>query len=366
MEDLLTPNAAFWLGKRVFVTGQTGFKGTWLAVWLASMGARVRGFALPPEDTFDGRPPLHDAADVAGCIESLQGDIRDAEPLGRAMRGFAPDIVLHMAAQALVRRSYREPVETFATNVMGTVHLLEAVRACPSVRAVVVVTTDKCYENRERIWAYREDEPLGGRDPYSASKAGTELVVTAWRASFLEVAGVAVASARAGNVIGGGDWAGDRLLPDCVRSLSLGRSVEIRNPRATRPWQHVLEPLAGYLVLAQRLWEDGGAVAEAWNFGPAMADVKPVAHVVDRVTRLWGPEAAWHVTAETGAPHEAGLLAVDPAKAQARLRWHPRLRLDEALDWTVRWYRDHLAGRPAGELIRRDIARYEAQGKAYP
>ena len=366
MVELLTPDPAFWQGKRVFLTGQTGFKGTWLALWLARLGAAVRGFALPPEETSDGRPPLHNAAGVAGCIESLQGDIRDAEALRQAMRGIAPDIVLHMAAQALVRRSYHDPVETFATNVMGTAHVLEAVRACPSVRAVVVVTTDKCYENRERIWAYREDEPLGGRDPYSASKAGTELVVAAWRASFLEASGVAIASARAGNVIAGGDWACDRLLPDCIRALSAGRSIEIRNPRATRPWQHVLEPLAGYLILAERLWQDGVKVAEAWNFGPAMADVKPVAHVVDRVTRLWGPGAAWHLTSEAGSPHEAGLLAVDSAKAQALLGWHPRLQLDGALDWAVRWYRDYLAGQQAGELIRRDIAAYEAEGKAYP
>lgn len=362
----MTPSPEFWRDKRIFVTGQTGFKGAWLAIWLSRLGAQVRGYALPPKACSDGRPALHDAAGVADCTESLHGDIRDRDAVAQALRGFAPDIVLHLAAQALVRWSYHEPVETFATNVLGTAHVLEAVRACSSVRAVVIVTTDKCYENRERIWAYREDEPLGGRDPYSASKAGTELVVAAWRASFLEAAGVAVASARAGNVIGGGDWASDRLLPDCVRALSAGRSIEIRNPRATRPWQHVLEPLAGYLILAERLWQDGREVAEAWNFGPAMADVKPVSQVVDQVTRLWGPGAAWHLVEEAGAPHEAGLLAVDPTKAQVRLGWHPRLRLDAALDWTLSWYRDHLAGELAGDLIRRDIARYEAQGKAYP
>jgi CDP-glucose 4,6-dehydratase len=365
VEDFLTPSPAFWQGKRVFLTGQTGFKGTWLALWLVRLGALVRGFALPEQALSGGQRALHHEAGVARCTESLQGDIRDQDALMQAMRGFAPDIVLHLAAQPLVRLSYREPVDTFATNVMGTVHVLEAVRACSSVRAVVVVTTDKCYENREQIWAYRENEPLGGKDPYSASKAGAELVVGAWRASFLEAAKVAVASARAGNVIGGGDWARDRLVPDCIRALAAGRSIEIRNPRATRPWQHVLEPLAGYLILAERLWQDGRHVAEAWNFGPAMADVKPVAHVVDRVTRLWGPEARWHVAEEAGGPHEAGLLAVDPAKAQARLGWHPRLRLDTALDWTVMWYRDELAGARAGDLILRDIARFEAQGKAY-
>ncbi len=359
MEDLLSPDPGFWRGKRVFLTGHTGFKGTWLALWLAQLGATVRGFALPP----DQADRLSVATNLDGCIDSLHGDIRDAAALDSAMCGFAPDIVLHLAAQALVQRSYVEPVLTFETNVLGTIRVLEAVRRCPSVRAVVAVTTDKCYENREWVWAYRETEPLGGRDPYSASKAGAELAVTAWRASFFAGTQVALASARAGNVIGGGDWAVQRLLPDCIRAMTERRVIEIRSPNATRPWQHVLEPLCGYLVLAERLWQDGAAVAEAWNFGPAMADVQPVHQVVEHVTRLWGDDATWRVV-DALSGHEAGLLAVDTAKAQARLFWRPRLRLRTALEWTVEWYRRHHAGEDAQRLVLDDIARYQQIGTA--
>ncbi len=356
---LVGPDPAFWRGRRVFLTGQTGFKGAWLALWLESLGAVVRGFALPAEP---GSLAL--AAGPAG--ESLHGDIRDPAALEAALLPFQPGVVLHLAAQALVRRSYRDPAETFATNVMGSIHLLEAVRRCPSVRAVVMVTTDKCYENRERPEPYREAEALGGRDPYSASKAAMEIAVAAWRASFLAAGGVAVATARAGNVIGGGDWAEDRLLPDCIRALSAGRSIEVRNPAATRPWQHVLEPLAGYLVLAEALWRDGAGMAEAWNFGPALRDVQPVGEVVAEVVRLWGAGAAWHVAAQPGAVHEAGLLAVDAAKAQAGLGWHPRLPLALALEWTVAWYRQHAGGAAPRALMLAEIARYAALGKAYP
>jgi len=352
---VVSPDPGFWRGRRVFLTGQTGFKGAWLALWLQSLGARVRGFALPAEP---GSLAL--AAGPVG--ESLHGDIRDPAALEAALLDFQPEVVLHLAAQALVRRGYREPVETFATNVMGSIHLLEAVRRCPGVRAVVMVTTDKCYENRERPEPYREDEALGGHDPYSASKAAMEIAVAAWRASFL--AGTPVATARAGNVIGGGDWAEDRLLPDCIRALSAGRSIEVRNPAATRPWQHVLEPLAGYLRLAEALWQDGAGVAEAWNFGPALADVQPVGDVVAQVVRLWGAGAAWHVAAQPGAVHEAGLLAVDAAKARARLGWQPRLPLAQALDWTVAWYRQQAAGGAARDLMLADIARYAVLGNA--
>ncbi len=356
---LVSPDPGFWRGRRVFLTGQTGFKGAWLALWLESLGAEVRGFALPAEP---GSLAL--AAGPAG--ESLHGDIREPAALEAALLPFRPEVVLHLAAQALVRRSYREPVETFATNVMGSIHLLEAVRRCPSVRAVVMVTTDKCYENRERPEPYREDEKLGGHDPYSASKAAMEIAVAAWRASFLATGGAAVATARAGNVIGGGDWAEDRLLPDCIRALSAGRSIEVRNPAATRPWQHVLEPLAGYLVLAEALWRDGAGMAEAWNFGPAMQDVQPVGEVVTNVVRLWGEGAAWHVAAAPGAVHEAGLLAVDAAKAGARLGWYPRLPLAQALAWTVAWYRQQAGGVAPRAQMLADIARYAALGKAYP
>jgi len=263
--------------------------------------------------------------------------------------------VLHLAAQALVRRSYREPVATFETNVMGTVNLLEAVRATPSVRAVVVVTSDKCYENREREQAYVEGDPLGGADPYSASKACAELVTGTWRQSFLS--GIAVASARAGNVIGGGDWAADRLIPDCVAALIAGRPIEIRNPRATRPWQHVLDPVAGYLVLAERLFASGGDYARAWNFGPANHDVRPVSAIVDAVIAGWGG-GEW-IGLDGPQPHEAGLLAVDASLAREKLGWAPRLRIDDALAWTIDWYRRQHLGESAEMLVRRQIEQYE-------
>lgn len=361
VEDLLTPSPGFWRGKSVFLTGHTGFKGTWLALWLTRLGATVRGYSLPP-DSVDN---LSLATNLASQIDSLFGDIRDGTAIGAAMTDFAPDIVLHLAAQALVQKSYRDPVETFEVNVTGTIRVLEAVRRCPSVRAVVVVTTDKCYENREWVWAYRETEALGGRDPYSASKACTELAVAAWRASFFDRTAVALASARAGNVIGGGDWAENRLIPDCIRAMTAQRSIEIRSPHATRPWQHVLDPLRGYLMLAERLWTDGSAVAEAWNFGPAMVDVKPVGEIVERVTRLWGDNACWRAVDALGG-HEAGLLAVDPAKAQTWLAWQPRLRLQTALEWTVAWYKRYHKGSAAQALVLDNIARYELLGNAYP
>lgn len=359
VENILNPSNSFWSGKRVFLTGQTGFKGTWLALWLVHLGAIVRGFALPP----DSPECLSVVTGLTDQIESLYGDIRDASTLDTALLGFAPDVVMHLAAQALVQRSYREPVQTFEVNVLGTIHVLEAARRCRSVRVVVVVSSDKCYENHEWAWAYRETEALGGRDPYSASKAGTELVVAAWRTSFFDLTTVALASARAGNVIGGGDWAENRLIPDCVRAMMAGRAIEIRSPNATRPWQHVLEPLCGYLLLAERLWEDGAAVAEAWNFGPATNDVKPVGDVVERVTRLWGGQASWRVVGASDG-HEAGLLAVDAAKARSRLFWQPRLRLDTALEWTINWYKRDAIGANARALILDDIARYEVHGSA--
>jgi CDP-glucose 4,6-dehydratase len=358
---VLSPDPAFWRGRRVFLTGHTGFKGAWLAIWLHRMGAEVRGFALAP----DQPGSLCEAAGVEAAIDSVRGDIRDPTALHAALAGWAPDTVLHLAAQALVQRSYHEPVETYATNVMGTIHLMEAVRRTLSVRAAVIVTTDKVYENREWVWPYREDEALGGFDPYSSSKACTEMAVAAWRRCFLGPGGTAVATARAGNVIGGGDQAENRLIPDCIRALAAGETIRIRNPAATRPWQHVLEPLSGYLTLAERLHTQGADVAEAWNFGPAMDDVAPVSAVVDHVTRLWGDGARWE-RVETNAGHEAGLLAVDAAKARARLGWAPRLRLTEALDWTVGWYRRHARGEAARGLVLHDIERYEETGVAFP
>ena len=350
--------SAFWRGRRVFLTGHTGFKGSWLSLWLAEMGAEVRGFALAP----DTEPSLFAEARIDRSIDSIIGDIRDPKVLADALTGFAPEIVLHLAAQPLVRRSYQAPVETFATNVMGTLHLLEAVRACDSVRVVVNVTTDKCYANREWVWGYREDEPMGGHDPYSASKGCAELATAAWRASFFAPDGrCAVATARAGNVIGGGDWAPDRLIPDILRDLAAGRPAAIRNPYATRPWQHVLEPLGGYLLLAEALW-DRPELAEGWNFGPRDEDARPVAWIADAITGLWGDGAAWAATGD-GGPHEAHALKLDISKARARLGWEPRWPLATTLARITTWHKAWAGGADARALMLGEIAAYTAAGR---
>jgi CDP-glucose 4,6-dehydratase len=356
MAGVVMPGRAFWEGKRVFLTGHTGFKGAWLWLWLTRLGAIPTGFALPPE----GERNLASVGGIADEPSSHFGDIRDSAALDRCMADAEPEIVMHLAAQALVRRSYREPVDTMTTNVVGTANVLEAVRRTPSVKAVVSVTSDKCYLNREWVWPYRENEPLGAGDPYSASKACAELVTTAWRHSFLAEAGVAVATARAGNVIGGGDWSEDRLVPDCIAAMSRGDPVVIRNPLSTRPWQHVLEPLAGYLILAERLYGSGQEAAEAWNFGPDLADVQPVSVVADRLVALWGEGAHWSCM-DDGGPTEAGLLAVDASKAKSRLGWRPRLALSEALAWTVAWHRGHFAGRAPRDLTDEQIRLYESR-----
>ena len=334
---------SFWSSKKVFVTGHTGFKGSWLSLWLQQLGANVTGYALHPPTN----PNLFEVAQVAEGMTSIIGDIRDGTMLTNAMRQAAPDIVIHMAAQPLVRRSYVDPVETYATNVMGTVHLLEAVRQTPSVNAVVNVTTDKCYENKEWVWGYRENEPMGGFDPYSNSKGCAELVTAAYRNSFFNTAKhskqrVALATARAGNVIGGGDWATDRLIPDILRAIGFGQSVKIRNPHATRPWQHVLEPLSGYLTLAEKLHTDGSAFAEAFNFGPADEDAKPVQWIVEQVTQNWGEGASWHLD---GAPHphEAQYLKLDCTKAHAKLGWQPRWHLGYTLQAIIVWHKAYRA-----------------------
>jgi len=310
---------AFWEGKRVFLTGHTGFKGSWLSIWLASMGASVRGYAHEaPTD-----PALFHAAEVGDQIESQIADVRDAQTLASSLKSFNPDIVIHMAAQPLVRASYQIPVETYATNVMGTVHLLEAVRHCPGVKAVVVVTTDKCYENREWEWGYRENEPMGGYDPYSNSKGCAELVTDGYRRSFLADSETAVASGRAGNVIGGGDWAEDRLIPDILNAFGEGRSAIVRNPDAIRPWQHVLEPLSGYLVLAQRLYQDGQSAARAWNFGPWDEGARPVNWIADKMADMWGDDARWELFGDADQPHEATYLKLDISRARTYLDWRP-------------------------------------------
>lgn len=324
---------AFWRGRRVLLTGHTGFKGGWLGLWLNSLGAEVHGYALAPPT----EPALFDVAGLAGAFAtSTIADIRDRERLMECFREVAPDVVFHLAAQPLVRLSYREPVDTFATNVMGVVNLFEAVRVTPTVRAVVNVTTDKCYENREWPWAYREIEAMGGHDPYSASKGCAELVTAAYRRSFLQQAGVGVASARAGNVIGGGDWASDRLLPDIFRAADAGRELSLRSPAATRPWQHVLEPLSGYLILAQALCERGGVFADAWNFGPADDDSRSVGWIVKYLAQSM-PALRWSVDAAV-QPHEAHHLKLDSSKARGVLGWAPHWRLDQALDRTAAWH----------------------------
>jgi CDP-glucose 4,6-dehydratase len=329
----------FWRGKKVFLTGHTGFKGSWLTLWLQALGARVTGFALAPDTT----PNLFTLGRVHDGIESIIGDIRDRALLAEAMKAASPDIVIHMAAQPLVRESYVTPVETYETNVMGTVHVLDAIRQVPGVRSVVIVTTDKCYENREWEWGYRENEAMGGYDPYSSSKGCAELVTSAYRNSFFNPAtyakhGVAVASGRAGNVIGGGDWAADRLIPDIMRAISRGETVNIRNPHAIRPWQHVLEPLSGYLILAERLYTDGPRFADAWNFGPNDSDAQPVQAIVERLTSQWGDGARWSLDGGEH-PHEATFLKLDCSKARARLGWRPRWDLNHTLDSIVAWYK---------------------------
>lgn len=345
------PASAAWRGRRVLVTGHTGFKGGWLACWLQHLGADVSGLSLGTEPASLGA-----ALAIESRIPSVQQDIRDAAGLCSAVSQARPEVVFHLAAQALVRRSYSDPLETWQTNVLGTANLLEAVRRAGSVRAVVVVTSDKCYENREWPWPYRETDALGGHDPYSASKAAAELVVACWRRSFLAAQGMAVASVRAGNVIGGGDWSTDRLVPDCMRAFAAGDAVRIRNPTATRPWQHVLDPLCGYLLLAERLLA-GGDFAGAWNFGPAPDEVRPVSEVVRLLAEAWGPAARW-VSDPGPHPHEAGQLSVDAALARSRLGWESRLRLSEALRRTVCWYRRQRSGDDAHRLILADIERY--------
>lgn len=334
----------FWSGRRVFLTGHTGFKGSWLAFWLTRLGAKVTGYSLPTPVT---DPSIFHDARLDQLVHHLEGDIRDAATLRAVVHQVQPEIIIHMAAQSLVRASYLEPAETYATNVMGTVHLLDAVRCTPSVRAVIVVTSDKCYENREWHWGYRESDPLGGYDPYSSSKGCAELVTAAYRNSYFNTSThadhkVAVATARAGNVIGGGDWAADRIVPDVVRALLDGTKPLIRHPHAIRPWQHVLEPLAGYMLLAERLCSDGPSFATAWNFGPDDDNAQPVETLVEHLCAAWGPGAAWERDTRSH-PHEAAFLKLDCSVARARLGWSPRWNLATTVGHIVDWYRAHAA-----------------------
>jgi CDP-glucose 4,6-dehydratase len=362
LEGLVNPSPDFWRGRSVLITGDTGFKGCWLTLWLNALGAKVTGFSLDPNT----EPSLYRLA-FKDHQDRRFSDIRNLDAVFECFKSTRPEIVFHMAAQSLVRPSYRDPVETYATNVMGTVHILEAIRLADSVAAAVVVTSDKCYENREWHWAYRETEPLGGRDPYSNSKACAELAASAYRSSFFETRlgrRCNVATARAGNVIGGGDWSPDRLIPDIVRSFGKGHSVEIRSPEAIRPWQHVLDPLSGYIRLAECLAsKDGAAFAEAWNFGPAETDCLPVSDVVARLSAMWANGATWHLS-DKPHPHEAGFLKVDASKARMRLGWNSRLDLDTALAWTIDWYQAQLKGEEAASLTVAQIARYIDLGRS--
>jgi CDP-glucose 4,6-dehydratase len=348
----------FWVGRRVLITGHTGFKGSWLSLWLQSLGAKVLGYAHEPPT----QPNLFNLALVASGITSVLGDVCDAEHLRQVVKDFKPEIVFHMAAQAIVRESYNKPVETYATNVMGTVHLLDAVRHAENVRAVVIITSDKCYENREWVWGYRENEAMGGYDPYSSSKGCAELVTAAYRNSFFNPQNysnhrVAIATARAGNVIGGGDWAKDRLIPDILRSLLKEEPIIIRNPLAVRPWQHVLEPINGYMKVAERLYQDGPAYSEGWNFGSPESDVKPVSWVVNELISLWDTNISWKQD-EAYQPHEDAYLTLDCAKARAKLGWKPAIDLNTALYWTVEWMKAYQAGADMRRMTEIQINRF--------
>ena len=352
----MTEFPTFFAGKRVFLTGHNGFKGSWLATWLKVMGAEVTGFSLPCGADSQA---IFAAAGVEDGMRSLAGDIMDADAVRRAMVDADPEMVIHNAAQALVRKSYAEPLGTFATNIMGTANVLDAMRSCKQIRSAVVVTTDKCYENREWTYSYREVDRLGGRDPYSASKACAELVTHSYRSSFLAQQGIAVATARAGNVIGGGDWAEDRLVPDIIRALQQGKPIILRNPQAQRPWQHVLEPVRGYLLLSKKLYEGGQGCAEAWNFGPPESSAVPVRQLTETILKVWG-SGSYELDERPGDPHEAGVLKLDSSKAKARLGWTPLLSLEDSVRYTVEWYHAAWTDLPSCQkLSLAQIAGYE-------
>ena len=345
----------FWQGKRVLLTGHTGFKGTWLGLWLQSLGATLRGIALKPPT----EPSLFEVVRLAERMEHHVVDIRDYYAVSNHIDQFQPEIIFHLAAQPLVRLSYKNPLQTYETNVMGTVHVLEAARHAGSVKAIVNVTTDKCYENREWIWGYREHEHMGGDDPYSSSKGCAELISSAYRKSFLEEAGIAMATARAGNVIGGGDWALDRLVPDVLRSLEKGGSVLIRNPLAIRPWQHVLEPLAGYMLLAESLYQEGQINAEAWNFGPTEEDARPVQWIVEHLCENWKGGASWTLQ-DGNHPHESKFLKLDTSKVRRRLGWAPHWSLETCLNYIIEWHKAWLKGKDMRTICLEQIKHFES------
>jgi CDP-glucose 4,6-dehydratase len=352
-------NRKFWESRRILLTGHTGFKGSWMTLWLEALGAEIIGFSLRPPTN----PSLFELANVSKGITSILGDVRDFELLKKVIADKKPEIIIHFAAQSIVRYSYENPLETYSTNVMGTANVFEAIRQLKLPCIVVNVTSDKCYENKNWIWGYREDEPLGGHDPYSSSKACSELVAAAYRKSFFqgevsERSQVMIATARAGNVIGGGDWSQDRLVPDIVTSFLNDRPVHVRNPHAIRPWQFVLEPLRGYLMLAESLWNHTAGSDDAWNFGPYEEDAQPVSWIVQNIAQLWGNGARWEMDQGTH-PHEAGILKLDASKAKSRLGWTPRMRLPQALEWVVEWYKAYGAKKDMREITLRQIDRYE-------
>jgi CDP-glucose 4,6-dehydratase len=347
-------NMDLWRNKSVMITGHTGFKGSWLSLWLSMLGAKVSGYSLQPPTN----PSLFQILCLSERVNSIIGDIRNLELLTSTLQKTKPEILIHMAAQALVRASYSDPVGTFSTNIMGTVNILEAVRTVPSVKVVIIVTSDKCYENRNINEGYKESDPMGGYDPYSCSKGCAELVTNAYRKSFLISSHIAVASGRAGNAIGGGDWADDRIVPDFVRAINEGKELNIRSPKATRPWQHVFEPLGGYMKLAEKCWSDPVMFSEGWNFGPDVRAVTTVSDIADRLCRFWGDGAVWHSNSSKDSCHEAILLSLDNNKAREKLGWRPRLSLDQALAMTVDWYRGYFLDKDMSSLSENQISEF--------
>lgn len=358
--EVLVSGLTDWRGRRVLITGHTGFKGSWLSLWLHNLGASITGLALAPPT----QPNLFEKARIGELIENIGADVRDLGAVQKVMDATAPEVVFHLAAQPLVRLSYEQPVETYATNVMGTVHVLEAARRVGTVKAFVCITTDKCYENREWVWPYRETDPMGGYDPYSSSKGCAELIVSAYRRSYFQAeSALELASVRAGNVIGGGDYAQDRLIPDLVRAFELGETPQIRSPHAVRPWQHVLEALGGYLMIAERLLSKTPGFADAWNFGPSADDARPVSWIVNQLSKGWGNNS--ETLPWTGSvPHEAGLLQLDISKARAQLGWRPALPLGEALDWIVEWHKAVGSGADPRVITMQQIESYAERAKS--
>jgi CDP-glucose 4,6-dehydratase len=355
-------NREFWHSKKVFLTGHTGFKGGWMTAWLQSLGARVAGFSLAPNTV----PSFFELCQMVDRMDSVIGDVRNLPLLMGAIANQQPEILFHLAAQPLVRRSYKEPVETLSTNIMGTIHMLEAARHVPSVRAVIVITSDKCYYNRGWVWGYREDEPMGGRDPYAASKGCAELVAASYQHSYFRTGKATLATARAGNVIGGGDWSEDRIVPDAIRAFTRGQSLAVRSPTAQRPWQHVLEPISGYLMLAEKVHSEQQKWEGGWNFGPYDADVVPVSALSDLIVQSWGDDAAWHNAGDPEAPHEEPYLKLDSSKARHSLGWRPRLSIKEAVEWTTAWHKHALKAGPGDEVYeftKQQIRCYEARGQ---